>query len=354
MTENKTDILSLSYDELCAFVVSLGVPKYRADQIYTFLMRGAMSFNEMNNIPKSLIETLSEKAFIASAKEVQKLCSRDGTVKYLYELYDGEKIESVFMKYRHGNTICISSEAGCPMGCKFCASTISGLSRKLLPSEMLSQVIQTGKSTGERIDNIVLMGIGEPLDNYDNVIKFIRLVNAEKGLNIGLRHISLSTCGIVPRIYDLKKEALPITLSISLHASDDETRSSLMPVNNRWNIASLLTACADYFAATGRRISFEYTLIRGKNDNEQAAKNLSDVLRKYCPDMPIHVNLIPVNAVRERGFSPSAPDGIRKFVSVLEKNHIVATVRRHLGSDIDASCGQLRAKKAADEQDQNG
>ena len=268
MTENKTDILSLSHAEMREFMAELGEPKYRADQVYTFLMRGASSFEEMNNIPKKLIEKLNEKAFIASAKQVEKLTSRDGTAKYLYEMYDGEKIESVIMRYHHGNTICISSEAGCPMGCAFCASTLGGLTRKLLPSELLSQVIQTQKDIGERIDGIVLMGIGEPLDNYDNVIKFLRLVNDEKGLNIGLRHISLSTCGIVPRIYDLAKEEMAITLSISLHAANDETRSSLMPVNKRWNIEALLTACNDYFAATCRRISFEYNLINGKNDNE--------------------------------------------------------------------------------------
>ena len=349
--ENKIDILSLDLEELRSFIVSLEEPKYRADQIYSFLIKGASSFNEISNIPKKLIEKLEASAFIASAKQVQKLTSRDGTSKYLYELYDGEKIESVIMRYHYGNTICISSEAGCPMGCAFCASTLGGLTRKLLPSEMLSQVIQTQKDIGERIDGIVLMGIGEPLDNYDNVIKFLKLVNNEKGLNIGLRHISLSTCGIVPKIYDLAKEAMPLTLSISLHASNDETRSSLMPVNKKWNIEALLTACSDYFASTGRRISFEYTLISGKNDNEESARELSSVLRKYCKNMPIHVNLIPVNAVKERGFSPSNKDGIKKFVSVLEKNHIVATVRRHLGSDIDASCGQLRAKKAEQKTD---
>lgn len=342
---NKTDILSLSPEELRNFIVSLGEPGYRADQIYTFLMRGVTDFPKMNNIPKSLIEKLSERAFIASAKAIQKLTSHDGTAKYLYELYDGEKIESVLMRYRHGNTICISSEAGCPMGCAFCASTLGGLSRKLLPSEMLSQVIETKKDIGERIDGIVLMGIGEPLDNYDNVIKFLRLVNEKKGLGIGYRHISLSTCGIVPRIYDLLKEAMPITLSISLHAADDATRSSLMPVNNKWNIEELLTSCAAYFKATGRRISFEYTLINGKNDNISDAHALSLVLRKYCKDMPIHVNLIPVNAVKERGFSPSDTDRINDFISTLEKSHIVATVRRHLGSDINASCGQLRAER---------
>ena len=344
--ENRTDILSLSHAEMREFMAELGEPKYRADQIYTFLMRGASSFEEMNNIPKKLIEKLNEKAFIATAKLVEKLVSKDGPAKYLYEMYDGEKIESVIMRYHHGNTICISSEAGCPMGCAFCASTLAGISRKLLPSELLSQVIQTQKDIGERIDGIVLMGIGEPLDNYDNVIKFLRLVNDEKGLNIGFRHISLSTCGIVPRIYDLAKEEMQITLSISLHAANDETRSSLMPVNKKWNIEALLTACRDYFAATGRRISFEYTLISGKNDNEESARELAAVLRKYCGGMPIHVNLIPVNAVKERGFAPSTREGIKKFTQVLEKNHIVATVRRHLGSDIDASCGQLRAKKS--------
>jgi len=240
--ENKTDILSLSHKEMQDFIVSLGEPRYRADQIYTFLMRGASSFEEMNNIPKKLIEKLNEHAFIATAKQIEKLTSKDGTAKYLYEMYDGEKIESVIMRYHYGNTICISSEAGCAMGCAFCASTLNGISRKLLPSELLSQVIQTQKDIGERIDGIVLMGIGEPLDNYDNVIKFLHLVNEEKGLNIGLRHISLSTCGIVPRIYDLAKEELPITLSISLHAANDETRSALMPVNKRWNVEALLTA----------------------------------------------------------------------------------------------------------------
>ncbi len=348
--QNKTDILSLSPAELEEFILSLGQARYRAEQIYAFLMRGAQSFSEMSNIPKALREKLENTAFIATATQVEKRVSRDGTAKYLYSLYDGETIESVIMRYKHGNTICISSEAGCPMGCAFCASTLGGLSRKLLPSELLSQVIQTAKDIGERIDGIVLMGIGEPLDNYDNVIKFLRLVNEEKGLNIGLRHISLSTCGIVPRIYDLAKENMPITLSISLHASDDETRSSLMPVNKRWNIEALLTACAHYFSVTGRRISFEYTLIRGKNDNEKAARALASVLHKYCPDMPIHVNLIPVNAVAERGFSPSERSGIDKFVEVLEKAHIVATVRRHLGSDIDASCGQLRAKRKENEE----
>ena len=229
------------------------------------------------------------------------------------------------------------------MGCAFCASTLKGLSRRLLPSEMLSQIISTEKDTGERISGIVLMGIGEPLDNYDNVLKFLRLVGSPDGLNIGYRHISLSTCGLVDRIYRLAEEDLAITLSISLHAPDDETRSSLMPVNKRWNIEQLLTACRAYFEKTGRRISFEYTLVRGKNDGISEANRLADVLYRYCAGMPLHVNLIPVNSVEERGFLPSEKSGIEAFVKTLEGRHIVATVRRTLGSDIDASCGQLRS-----------
>lgn len=339
----KTDILSMTLPELTEFVISLGEPKYRAGQIYGWLMRGE-DISGMGNIPKSLKEKLSDASFVASAKMINKQVSRDGTVKYLYELYDGEAVESVLMQYKYGKTICISSEVGCPMGCAFCASTLGGIKRKLLPSEMLSQVIQTQKDAGERISNIVMMGIGEPLDNYDNVIKFLRLVGSPDGLNIGYRHISLSTCGIVDKIYALADEDLPITLSISLHASDDETRSSLMPVNKKWNIEKLLTACRDYFKKTGRRISFEYTLVSGKNDDERDAARLASVLKKYCGTMPLHVNLIPVNNVTERGFVPSDRGRVEKFAGVLTQNRIEATVRRRLGSDIDASCGQLRAK----------
>ena len=248
------------------------------------------------------------------------------------------------MRYKYGNTICISSEVGCPMGCAFCASTLGGIVRKLLPSEMLSQIISTQNDSGERISNVVMMGIGEPLDNYDNVIKFLRLVGSPDGLNIGYRHISLSTCGIVDKIYSLAGENFPITLSISLHASDDEKRSALMPVNKRWNIGQLLTACRDYFDKTGRRISFEYTLVQGKNDTEADARALASVLKKYCGDMPLHVNLIPVNNVTERGFLPTDKAGVEKFSQTLQNAHVNATVRRRLGSDIDASCGQLRAK----------
>ena len=338
----KVDILSMTKEELTAFIISLGEPKVRATQVWGWLMKGA-DFSEMKNVPAALRAKLEENAFIASAKIARRLVSTDGTIKYLYELHDGEKIESVFMRYKHGNTICISTEAGCAMGCAFCASTLKGLSRRLLPSEMLSQIISTEKDTGERISGIVLMGIGEPLDNYDNVLKFLRLVGSPDGLNIGYRHISLSTCGLVDRIYRLAEEDLAITLSISLHAPDDETRSSLMPVNKRWNIEQLLTACRAYFEKTGRRISFEYTLVRGKNDGVSEANRLADVLYRYCAGMPLHVNLIPVNSVEERGFLPSEKSGIEAFVKTLEGRHIVATVRRTLGSDIDASCGQLRS-----------
>ena len=333
----------MNKEELTAYVVSLGEPKFRATQIWGWLLKGA-DFSEMKNLPAALKTKLAENAFVASAKIAKKFVSKDGTVKYLYELHDGERIESVFMRYKHGNTICISTEAGCPMGCAFCASTLKGLSRRLLPSEMLSQILSTQKDTGERVDGIVLMGIGEPLDNYDNVIKFLRLVGSPDGLNIGYRHISLSTCGLVDRMDKLAKENLPITLSISLHAADDQTRSSLMPVNNRWNIEQLLKACRSYFDRTGRRISFEYTLVRGKNDSVADANKLADVLYRYCSGMPLHVNLIPVNNVEERGFLPSEKSGIEAFASTLEGRKITATVRRKLGSDIDASCGQLRAE----------
>ncbi|MBR7161200.1 MAG: 23S rRNA (adenine(2503)-C(2))-methyltransferase RlmN [Clostridia bacterium] len=339
----KIDILSMNKEELTEYVVSLGEPKFRASQIWGWLLKGA-DFSEMKNLPAALKTKLAENAFVATAKIAKKFVSKDGTVKYLYELHDGERIESVFMRYKHGNTICISTEAGCPMGCAFCASTLKGLSRRLLPSEMLSQILSTQKDTGERVDGIVLMGIGEPLDNYDNVIKFLRLVGSPDGLNIGYRHISLSTCGLVDRMARLAKENLPITLSISLHAADDQTRSSLMPVNKRWNIEQLLTACRSYFDQTGRRISFEYTLVRGKNDSVSDAKKLADVLYRYCSGMPLHVNLIPVNNVEERGFLPSEKSGIEAFASALEARKITATVRRKLGSDIDASCGQLRAE----------
>ena len=336
-----TDLLSLSLAELENYIVSIGEPKFRAKQIFGWLMKGR-DLDGLNNVPRALTEKLKGDAFVSSVKLEEKRVSSDGTQKFLFSLYDGERIESVLMKYERGYTVCISTEAGCPMGCAFCASTLGGLSRRLLPGEMLSQVMNAQAEAGEKLSGIVLMGIGEPLDNYDNVLKFLRLVGSPDGLNIGYRHISLSTCGLVDKIYRLAVEDLPITLSISLHASDNETRSALMPVNKKWCIEELLVACRDYFAKTGRRISFEYTLAAGKNDTEKDARALSAILKKYCGDMPLHVNLIPVNATG-RGFSPSDRANVNRFAEVLEKNHIVATVRRHLGGDINASCGQLRA-----------
>lgn len=336
-----TDLLSLSLAELENYIVSIGEPKFRAKQIFGWLMKGR-DLDGLNNVPRALTEKLKGDAFVSSVKLEEKRVSSDGTQKFLFSLYDGERIESVLMKYERGYTVCISTEAGCPMGCAFCASTLGGLSRRLLPGEMLSQVMYAQAEAGEKLSGIVLMGIGEPLDNYDNVLKFLRLVGSPDGMNIGYRHISLSTCGLVDKIYRLAEEGLPITLSISLHASDNETRSALMPVNKKWCIEELLVACRDYFAKTGRRISFEYTLAAGKNDTEKDARALSAILKKYCGDMPLHVNLIPVNATG-RGFSPSDRANVNRFAEVLEKNHIVATVRRHLGGDINASCGQLRA-----------
>lgn len=348
MEENikKIDLLSLDKDELISFFSQIGEPKYRASQLFTQMHKGLL-LDEITNISKATKAKISELASYSLPNVELKLVSAiDGTVKYLFSLEDGNCIESVIMRYDHGITICISSQVGCRMGCRFCASTIDGRVRNLEPSELLGQVIAAERDLGERISNIVMMGIGEPLDNYDNVIKFLRLVGDEDGLNIGYRHISLSTCGIVPKIKELQKENLPITLSISLHASNDEKRSEIMPINRKYNIGELLDACRSYFAATGRRISFEYTLISGKNDSvkdaEELAALLNSKLRSKTDTMPIHVNLIPVNEVEERDFVHSGKKAIAAFSATLEKRGIRATVRRKLGSDINASCGQLR------------
>ncbi len=340
---DKIDILSLSFDELNNFVKDrLELPSFRAHQISQWLCRGA-SFDEMSDLSLAVRQKLSDNACLYYPSVEKKYVSKlDSTVKFLFRLYDNQLIEGVVMKYEHGYSMCVSSEAGCPMGCKFCASTIGGKVRNLYPSEILGQIIIAQKDLGIRISNIVMMGIGEPLDNYDNVIKFLRIVSSEHSLNIGLRHISLSTCGIVDKIYDLAKENLPITLSISLHASDDITRSSIMPVNNKWNIDSLLNACCDYFDITGRRISFEYTLISGKNDNKEQAAALAKLLKKYLKSRPFHVNLISVNPVDERSFTKSDSKSVAEFCKTLNSFGVNATVRRKLGRDIDASCGQLR------------
>ena len=345
MTE-KIDLLSLLPEEIGTYLASLGEPRYRAKQIFDWCRRGT-PIGAMSNLPASLRERLAETCeWRLPTVAVKQTSALDGTVKYLFRLIDGNCVESVLMRYHHGTTLCISSEVGCPMGCKFCASTIGGKVRNLTPSEMLGQVIAASLDAGERIDGVVLMGIGEPLDNYDNVMKFLRLVGHPAGLNIGYRHISLSTCGIVPRIYDLAREDLPITLSVSLHAATDEARSAIMPVNRRYPVGELLRACADYFRATGRRISFEYTLIAGKNDSPHDAEVLADVLLTHLGRVPIHVNLIRVNEVAETGFRHGTAAEANAFAEVLTRRGIVATVRRRLGADIDAACGQLRKKQA--------
>ena len=340
------DLLSLYPEELTELLLSVGEPKYRATQMFPQLHRG-LSPAEMTNIGKATREKLAAVAEYHLPDIRRKLTSAiDGTVKYLFELRDGQCVEAVVMRYNHGTTICISSQVGCRMGCRFCASTIGGKVRDLIPGELLGQVIAAERDLGERISNIVMMGIGEPLDNYDNVVKFLHLVSHPDGLNIGQRHISLSTCGVVSGIYKLAEEDLAITLSISLHAPDDETRSSIMPVNKRWGVDELLTACKAYYDKTGRRLSFEYTLIAGKNDTVEGASALANLLNRHLrtrtTTMPIHVNLIPVNEVEESGFSSSGEAAVKAFAAVLEKRGIRATVRRKLGSDINASCGQLR------------
>lgn len=348
----KMDLMSLLPSELEAVCAAFGQPAYRAKQIFTFLSRG-VAVEEMSSLPKDF------RAALAAASEdrlprveEKRVSAIDGTVKYLYRLADGECIESVFMRYEHGNTLCISSEVGCPMGCAFCASTLGGKVRPLLPSEMLGQIIATERDLGERVSGVVMMGIGEPLDNYDNVVRFLRLVGHKDGLNIGYRHISLSTCGVVPGILALAKEELPITLSISLHAVTDEQRSRIMPVNRKWNIAALLSACAEYYRATSRRISFEYTLLAGENDSDADADALAALLKKHLGRVPLHVNLIRVNEVKERAYSRGSRESATRFAERLTARGINATVRRRLGADIDAACGQLRRgkiKKDADE-----
>ena len=318
------------------------IESFRAKQIFGWLHRGVGSFDEMTNISKPVRAVLEENCYIALPLIEKKFVSKiDGTVKYLFRLFDGECVESVFMRYEHGNTVCISSQAGCRMGCRFCASTIAGFSRNLTPSEILGQVIAAQKDTGERVSNIVMMGIGEPLDNLDNVFKFLELVNHPDGLNIGYRHISLSTCGIVPGIKRLSEKNLPITLSISLHSTTQEERERLMPIAKKYSIDELLSACREYLKDGGRRISFEYTMIEGENDSREDAERLA----KLLSGMLCHVNLIPLNTVDGRDYRKSGKDAIRNFVAVLEKRGFPATVRRKLGSDIDASCGQLRASK---------
>lgn len=338
----KKDIKSMTLSELEEEIKVLGQPKFKAKQIYLWLHKNlANSFDEMTNISKQLREILNNNFEIYNSSIEKKLVSvYDDTVKYLFRLNDGEYIESVVMKYKYGYTICVSSQVGCKMGCTFCASTIAGFVRNLTASEILSQVHTAQRDLNVRISHIVLMGVGEPMDNFDNVLRFIRLVTDENGLNIGMRNISLSTCGVVDGIYRLMNEKLQLTLSVSLHAPNDEIRSRTMPINRKWNIDELLKACRDYTKTTSRRISFEYAMISGVNDSDECANELASKLK----GMLAHVNLIPVNEVKETGYKKSNPERIESFISILESNGIVATVRRTLGSDINASCGQLRRK----------
>ena len=331
----------MTLEELTAALKELGEPAFRAKQLFVWLHKGVTTFDGMTNLSKSLREKLEERYFITAPRVVRKQESKkDGTIKYLWELSDGNCVETVLMRYQHGNTVCISSEVGCPMGCAFCASTIGGLVRRLRPSEMVDQVLFTSLDSGLEISNIVLMGIGEPLDNYDTVLRFLELINSPDGMNIGMRHISLSTCGLVPRIGRLAEENLQLTLSVSLHAPDNETRSKIMPVNKRYPLEELMPACRKYYEKTGRRISFEYAMIRGMNDTKEHCDRLIRLLH----GLPCHVNLIPLNHVDESPLQPSLRQTVQAFQKQLEDSGITATVRRTLGSDIDASCGQLRRK----------
>ncbi len=346
----KQDIRSMYLTELEEKLGELGQPKFRAAQLFRWLQSGETDFDNMTNIPLSLRDDLREKTYIADVKIVRKFKSRlDETVKYVYELYDGEYIESVLMKYEHGYTVCISTQVGCRMGCSFCASGIAGLTRNLTASEMLAQITAAQRDNGIRVSNIVMMGMGEPLDNLENSIRFLRLVSDDKGLNIGLRHISLSTSGVVSGIKKLKEYNFPITLSISLHAPNDEIRSSVMRVNKKWNIEELLEACKEYQAVTTRRISFEYALIDGVNDSDECAAQLA----KRLKGIMCHVNLIPANPVKENSFKKPDKNKIIYFRDLLIKKGVNATVRRTLGADIDASCGQLRKRAKEGEASEN-
>ena len=342
------DLKSMSQQEMTELLRSMGQPAFRGRQVFSWLHRGAASFEEMTDLPKALRERLGTECALTVPRLERKQVSRlDGTIKYLWELADGNCIETVLMRYHHGNTVCISSQVGCRMGCAFCASTVAGRVRDLTPAEMLDQVLFTQLDAGEEISNIVLMGIGEPMDNLDHVLKFLELVNHPDGLNIGMRHISLSTCGVIPGIRRLGELGLQLTLSVSLHAPDSETRSRIMPVNRAYDVEELFAACHDYFRKTGRRISFEYAMIDGVNDHDWQADRIAEKLR----GMPGHVNLIPLNDVVESPFKPSRR--LAAFQKRLESHGVTATVRRSLGGDIDASCGQLR-RKAMEEKEAAG
>ena len=334
-----TDIKSMTKDELKNLMTELGEKPFRAKQIYSWLHEHLVtSYDEMGNIPGKLKEKLKDYPIAALEMVDEQISAIDGTRKYLFRLSDGNVIESVLMRYKHGNSVCISSQVGCKMGCRFCASTIGGWTRNLLPSEMLDQIYRIQSITGERVSNVVVMGTGEPMDNYDNIVRFVHLLSDENGLNISQRNITVSTCGIVPKIYELAKEKLQITLALSLHAPNDEKRQELMPIAQRYSMDEVLDACRNYFQETGRRITFEYSLVAGVNDSDEDARELSSRIH----DINCHVNLIPVNPIKERSFVRSTRQAVENFKIKLEKCGINVTIRREMGSDIDGACGQLR------------
>ncbi len=340
------NIRSMLLPELTDCLQQLGQPAFRARQIYSWLHQGAQSYEQMTNIPRQLRQTLAQRYPIAPMQVLRRQESaRDGTIKYLWQLADGNCVETVLMRYHYGNTVCISTEVGCRMGCAFCASTLGGLVRRLEPFEMLDQVLFTQLDSGLPVSHIVLMGIGEPLDNFDNVMRFLELVNSPEGMNISMRHISLSTCGLVPMIDRLAQRRLQLTLSVSLHAPNDDVRCRIMPVSKAYPMEQLLEACRRYYGATSRRISFEYAMIDGVNDSPAAARELLQRMK----GLPAHFNLIPLNYVRESPLRPSSRAAVAAFQKILEEGGIPATVRRTLGGDIDASCGQLRRKYTTEE-----
>lgn len=342
MEQNKTDIKSLNLKELTDFIVSLGEKGFRAKQLYQWLhIRQVSGFSQMSNLPNALVAKLESQCTLVDLKqEAVQLSEQDGTRKYLFVLPDGNVIESVLMRYKHGNSVCISSQVGCRMGCRFCASTLDGLVRGLTSSEMLDQIYQIGKEIGERISNVVVMGTGEPFDNYDNLLKFIELLTDENGLHISQRNVTVSTCGIVPRMRELAEKKLQITLALSLHASNQEKRKELMPVANRYDIHEVIEACRYYFEQTGRRITFEYSLVAGVNDTGEDAAELAGLVR----GLNCHVNLIPVNPIKEREYRQPDRTAVTEFKNKLEKNGINVTIRREMGRDIDGACGQLRKR----------
>lgn len=339
---DKICIKSLLPAELESLLEQYNQPKYRAGQVFKWLSTGVSEFSQMSDVPKVLREILEENTFISSVEIVKKQSSEiDGTIKYLYELFDGTCVETVLMKYEHGNSVCLSTQAGCKMGCAFCASFDKGKTRNLTPAEIYDQVLKTAEDSGEKISNIVLMGTGEPLDNYDNVLSFLRIISHPNGVNIGMRHISLSTCGIVPKIKQLAQLKLQLTLSISLHAPIDTIRSKIMPINNKYNVNQLINACREYAKVTGRRISFEYAMIKGMTDTQECAKELVHKLA----GLGAHVNLIPLNNIDGSTLVPSDKKTIQEFQNYLLKHKVNTTVRRSLGADISAACGQLRKQE---------